>query len=57
MRFHKLVLLGAGVAVAIAAGARVDAQAKTGKLTQIRANTNIEASRFAKPAPVAPPKK
>ena len=29
----------------------------TFELTQIRANTNIEASRFAKPAPVAPPKK
>jgi hypothetical protein len=27
------------------------------ELTQIRANTNIEASRFARPAPVAPPKK
>ena len=27
------------------------------ELTQIRANTNIEAPRFAKPAPVAPPKK
>jgi len=29
----------------------------TFELTQIRANQNIEASRFAKPAPVAPPKK
>ena len=29
----------------------------TFELTQIRANTNVEASRFAKPAPVAPPKK
>jgi hypothetical protein len=29
----------------------------TFELTQIRANPNIEASRFAKPAPVAPPKK
>lgn len=27
------------------------------ELTQIRASTNIEASRFARPAPVAPPKK
>ena len=29
----------------------------TFELTQIRANANPEASRFAKPAPVAPPKK
>jgi len=29
----------------------------TFELTQIRANANVEASRFAKPAPVAPPKK
>jgi hypothetical protein len=29
----------------------------TFELTQIRANTSVEASRFAKPAPVAPPKK
>jgi len=29
----------------------------TFELTQIRANVNVEASRFAKPAPVAPPKK
>jgi hypothetical protein len=29
----------------------------TFELTQIRANTNVEASRFTKPAPVAPPKK
>jgi len=29
----------------------------TFELTQIRANTNVEASRFARPAPVAPPKK
>jgi hypothetical protein len=27
------------------------------ELTQIRSNTNVEPSRFAKPAPVAPPKK
>jgi len=29
----------------------------TFELTQIRANANVETSRFAKPAPVAPPKK
>src|SRR5947207_15691611 len=34
MRIHKLVLMAAVVAVSIAAGARIDAQAKTGKLTQ-----------------------
>ena len=34
MRIHKLVLIAAVAAVSMAAGVRMDAQAKTGKLTQ-----------------------